>query len=124
MNCIQEFKMYLKEVSAQERKEKLNNELKRILPLIIEKGVEKVILIGSLATGKTHALSDIDIIIVKRTNKRFLERLDEFYKILMPKVAIDILVYSPAEFKKMSKDNLFIQYAIEKGQILYEASKS
>ncbi|MCE5329489.1 nucleotidyltransferase domain-containing protein [bacterium] len=116
--------MSLKEVSAEERKEKLNNELKRILPLIIKKGVEKVILIGSMATGKTHSLSDIDIIIVKKTNKRFLERLDEFYKILMPKVAIDILVYSPSEFKKMSKNNLFIQYVIEKGQILYEASKS
>jgi predicted nucleotidyltransferase len=114
----------LKEVSAEERRAKLESELERILPLIIETGVEKILLIGSLVTGRTHSLSDIDLIIVKKTNKRFLERLDEFYTILMPKVAIDILVYSPAEFKKMSKDNLFVQYAIEKGKILYEATKS
>lgn len=116
--------MSFKEVSSEERREKLNNELKRILPLIIEKGVEKVILIGSLATGKTHSLSDIDIIIIKKTKKRFIDRLDEFYKAIMPKVSLDILVYDPSEFKKMSKNNLFIQYAIEKGQILYETPKS
>lgn len=116
--------MSFKEVSAEERREKLNNELKRILPLIIEKGVEKVILIGSLSTGKTHSLSDIDIIIIKKTKKRFIDRLDEFYKAIMPKVSLDILVYDPSEFKKMSKNNLFIQYAIEKGQILYETPKS
>jgi predicted nucleotidyltransferase len=112
------------EISIDERKEKLNKELDRILPIIIKIGVEKIILIGSMATGKTHSLSDIDIIIVKKTNKRFLERLDEFYTILMPKVAVDILVYNPDEFKKMSKNNLFIQYAIEKGQIIYETPKS
>jgi len=116
--------MSFKEVSSEERREKLDNELKRILPLIIEKGVEKVILIGSLATGKTHSLSDIDIIIIKKTKKRFIDRLDEFYKAIMPKVSLDILVYDPSEFKKMSKNNLFIQYAIEKGQILYETPKS
>ena len=58
-----------KEISAQERREKLNNELNRMLPMIIEIGVEKVILIGSMATGKTHSLSDINLIIIKKTNK-------------------------------------------------------
>ncbi|MCX6383574.1 MAG: nucleotidyltransferase domain-containing protein [Actinobacteria bacterium] len=113
-----------KEISAQERREKLNNELNRMLPMIIEIGVEKVILIGSMATGKTHSLSDINLIIIKKTNKRFIDRLDEFYKILMPKVSIDILVYDPVEFKKMSKSNLFVRHALEKGQILYETPKS
>ncbi|MHB1346262.1 MAG: nucleotidyltransferase domain-containing protein [Candidatus Humimicrobiaceae bacterium] len=111
-------------VSKEERKEKLNKELERILPIIIKLGAQKVILIGSMATGNTHTLSDIDIIIIKKTNKRFIDRLDEFYKAIMPKVSVDILVYNPSEFKKMSKNNLFIQYAIEKGHILYEASKS
>lgn len=116
--------MPLKEISIEERREKLNNELKRMLPLIIESGVQKVILIGSLVSGKTHTLSDIDLIIIKKTNKRFLDRLDEYYRVLMPKIAMDILVYDPAEFKKMSKNNLFIKYVLEKGKILYEAPKS
>jgi len=111
-------------VSTEERKEKLNKELKRIIPIIISMGVEKIILIGSMATGQTNPLSDIDIIIIKKTNKRFIDRLDDFYKTIMPKVSVDILVYNPSEFKKMSKNNLFIQYAIEKGHILYEAPKS
>jgi predicted nucleotidyltransferase len=116
--------MTFTEISTEERKKKLNRELDRILPIIIKMGVGKIILIGSMATGKTHPLSDIDIIIIKKTKKRFIDRLDEFYKAIMPKVSIDILVYNPSEFKKMSKHNLFIQYAIEKGKILYEAPKS
>ena len=110
--------------STEGRREKLDKELKRIIPIIVCMGVEKIILIGSMATGKTHPLSDIDIIIIKKTKKRFIEGLDEFYKEIMPKVSLDILVYTPSEFKKMSKNNLFIQYAIEKGHILYETPKS
>jgi hypothetical protein len=35
---------------------------------------------------------------VKRTDKKFLDRLDEFYSKLNPKVAIDIFVYTLEEF--------------------------
>ncbi|MCX6799999.1 MAG: nucleotidyltransferase domain-containing protein [Candidatus Falkowbacteria bacterium] len=64
---------------------------------------EKIILFGSLAWGKAHKDSDIDLFIIKKTTKRFGARIDEVNllankaKILSPK---DILVFAPAEVKK------------------------
>lgn len=105
---------------AQERKKKLKEELNRLIQKIVELDVEKIILFGSLASDNIHKLSDIDIIIVKKTEKRFLDRLEEFYKHLKPNYGVDILVYSPEEFEEMKDSNQFIKTALESGRIIYE----
>lgn len=49
-----------------------------ILPIIIKKyKPEKIILFGSLATGKVHEWSDIDLAIIKETPLNYFERLLE-----------------------------------------------
>ena len=62
-------------MTAEQRSEILRNELKRIVS-IIKKGYnpEKIILFGSLANGKIHQWSDIDMLIVKDTDKRPVDR--------------------------------------------------
>ena len=72
------------------RKKELENELKRLIPEIIKLDVEKIILFGSLVSGEIHQTSDIDLIVIKKTYKKFLDRLDEFYDRLNPKVAIAV----------------------------------
>ena len=62
---------------AEKRKESLEKELERILPLLINLGAKKVILFGSLSVGKVHRSSDIDLVVVRESNQRFLDRLDE-----------------------------------------------
>ncbi|MGQ9610229.1 MAG: nucleotidyltransferase domain-containing protein [bacterium] len=105
---------------AKERKKKLEEELGRIIPKIIELNVEKVLLIGSLATGEIHPTSDIDLIIIKETDKRFIERLEEFYTQVKPKIATDFFVYTPEEFDEIKKNNQFIKYALKTGKVIYE----
>ena len=105
---------------AEKRRERLKQELDRIIPDIISLGVEKIILFGSLSNDTVHASSDIDLIIVKNTEKRFIDRLDEFYSIINPRVAIDILVYTPEEFEGMKESNQFIRFALKNGKVLYE----
>jgi predicted nucleotidyltransferase len=105
---------------SQKRKQKLEAELQRIILEIIKLGVEKIILFGSLSSGDVHKSSDIDLIIVKKTEKKFLERLEEFYNYLNPQVAVDILVYTPEEFEEMKRNNPFIITALKHGRIIYE----
>jgi len=112
--------MPIKTGLTEERRKRLDEELKRLVPEIIKLDVEKVILFGSLAKGKIHKASDIDLIIVKRTEKRFLDRLDEFYSRLNPRVGVDIFVYTPEEFAEMKDHNPFLKKAIEEGVIIYE----
>jgi predicted nucleotidyltransferase len=97
----------------------LKAELDRILNrLKNDPSVHLVLLFGSLARGDARDHSDIDLIVVKETEKRFLDRLDEFYD--DAREAMDVLVYTPQEFEEM-KERPFVKRALKEGKILYEA---
>jgi predicted nucleotidyltransferase len=105
---------------GKKRKEVLRNELKRILPQIISFGVEKIILFGSLVRDTVHKSSDIDLIVIKKTEKKFLERLEDIYRHLTPQAGIDILMYTPEEFNQMLQGNDFLKSVLKDGRVLYE----
>lgn len=97
----------------------LKAELERIVNrLKSDPSVRLVLLFGSLARGDARDHSDIDLIVVKETEKRFLDRLDEFYD--DAREAMDVLVYTPQEFEEM-KERPFVKMALKEGKILYEA---
>lgn len=76
----------------------LKAELERIVSrLKNDPSVRLVLLFGSLARGDFRDHSDIDLIVVKETEKRFLDRLDEFYD--DAREAMDVLVYTPRSSK-------------------------
>lgn len=81
---------------------------------------EKVILFGSRVSGKTHEWSDVDLVVIKKTNKKFRDRMHEASSSIDHILPVDIIVYTPEEFKRMSKDSWFIkEEVIEKGQVVY-----
>ncbi len=93
-----------------------------IISDLAEFNPEKIILFGSYARGNWDEESDIDIIVVYQTEKKFMDRLEELYmKWNLPK-AVDILAYTPDEFTDMMKDNFFLKQAVEEGIIIYERS--
>lgn len=67
------------------------------LLLISEYEPEKVVVFGSLVGGHIHPGSDIDLLIVKRTSKRPLERIQEVARLIKPRVGIDLFIYTPEE---------------------------
>ena len=100
-------------------REELDEELSRIMKKLKgDNSIKQVLLFGSLARGDLHIGSDIDLIVVKNTGKKFLDRLDEFY--LDASEALDILVYTPEEFEEM-KERPFLKNALKEGRILHEA---
>lgn len=83
---------------------------------------EKVILFGSFASGNTHKWSDIDLVAVKKTDKRFYDRIGEVSALIPHNFPIDILVYTPEEFEQIA-DNYFIKNEVlKKGKVVYERS--
>jgi len=109
---------------SEKRKEVLEKELERIIPLLINLGAEKIILFGSLSAGKVHRSSDIDLLIVRKTNQRFLDRWDELYQAAKPNYGIDLFVYTPEEFEEMSVTNPFLKRVVKEGRLLYEVRAS
>ena len=83
---------------------------------------EKIILFGSITRGDWDEESDVDIIIVYKTDKQFLERLEELYMSWDIPKAVDILAYTPTEFAEMLSNNFFIQDAVKDGEVIYESS--
>ncbi len=82
---------------------------------------EKVILFGSHARGSSDAYSDIDLVVIKKTKKPFLDRIKDVIKIIKPNFSIDILVYTPEEFREMLlSGNPFIEFVAREGKVLYE----
>lgn len=104
-----------------ERRERLERELDRMIRLFPELGVKKAILFGSLVRGDVTEASDIDLILIKDTSKRFVDRLEEALLTLDPRVGLDVLVYTPEEFADLLKAKPFIQKAVREGRVLYEA---
>jgi len=81
---------------------------------------QRIIIFGSIARGDWDEMSDIDVIVVYRTNKSFLDRLRELYLSWDIPKAVDILAYTPEEFEQMFQQNFFIQEALNTGEVLYE----
>ena len=67
-------------------------------------GYERAILFGSAARGDLHEGSDLDVIVVRRTELPFVERPRELLERLPPGLPVDLLVYTPEEFQRLSSD--------------------
>lgn len=108
------------------RKKRLQEELDRILPIIqTHYQPERIILFGSLATDTVGPWSDLDIAIVKKTEKRFLDRLLDVALLVHSRIATDVVVYTPEEFGEMTRDNYFVREEIvEKGKVMYDKKQS
>lgn len=99
----------------------LAQELDRFVPLLVDHyAPEKIILFGSLASGRARLWSDIDLLIVAETGQRFLDRTKEALLLLRPQVGLDILIYTPLEFAALCRERPFFQQEVLTGKVLYE----
>ena len=93
----------------------------RVVDSLMAYGPEKIILFGSAARGDADEFSDIDLIIVKKTETRFIQRQVDATNLVPSDISVDIFVYTPEEFQGMIDDNSpFIERALAEGIILYE----
>nr|QNO52840.1 hypothetical protein KPNLKIIH_00032 [Methanosarcinales archaeon ANME-1 ERB6] len=86
---------------------------------------EKIILFGSYATKTERKNSDIDLLIIKETNKRFVDRVIELVQLIRErfgfKYLVEPLIYTPEEWKSAEEINsAFIRLVSSKGVVLYE----
>jgi predicted nucleotidyltransferase len=119
-------KMELDTVTITQRKEALERELHRIVATLVEKyKPEKIILFGSLATGRIHEWSDVDLLVVKETSTRRVYRRAEALKGIERNVPIDLIILTPEEVRLLCSERaLFIKDVLEKGSVVYEKEKS
>lgn len=81
--------------------------------------VERIVLFGSYAQGRRDLFTDLDILVVMRTDLGFLERTTRLYQMLDLTVDADILCYTPEEFDQL-KDRPFFRRILREEVLLYE----
>ena len=100
-----------------------SNIRKAIVDVAAIVGATKAILFGSFGRGTQTRHSDIDIVLLKETTERFIERPRQILPLLYEKIqgrAIDVLVYTPSEFERMSSSgNKFVRRILREGKIIY-----
>ena len=93
--------------------------------LMAEYAPEKVVLFGSYAYGAPGPDSDIDLLIVKETSDRFIERWITAQRILTGThrmLPVETLVLTPQEIEQhLTIGDQFIAEILQKGKVVYAA---
>lgn len=109
----------MQRVSRQEIERQIAALVDRLRPY----GPQRIVLFGSLARGDYHALSDIDLLIVKDTPVPFVERIGPVIALCAGEgpLPVEPLVYTPAELEQLQAGgNSFVERALAEGVTIYE----
>ena len=97
----------------------------KFLPIFKRYKVQRAIVFGSFARGEPSARSDVDLILVQDTDKRFFERYEGILAELgeaANKFPVDVLIYTPRELETISHRH-FIATALREGKVIYESKQ-
>jgi predicted nucleotidyltransferase len=93
--------------------------------LITEYSPQKVILFGSQIQGVPTHDSDVDLLIIKETSDRFIDRWVAVQQVLTGThrgIPVETLVLTPKEVEqRLAVGDHFIRGILEKGELLYAA---
>lgn len=95
----------------------------RLAPIFQHYHICKAIVFGSFARGEPSPYSDLDLILVQRTAKRFFERYDGLLGDLgraVPERDLEVLIYTPEELERL-KGRRLIATALREGRVIYES---
>ena len=85
----------------------------------------RIILFGSYAYGKPTVDSDVDILVVMRSNGHPVDQSLDIRSRFHPGFPLDLLVYSPDELRRrMAREDFFLREITERGKVLYDARSS
>ena len=88
------------------------NQLKKLKP-------EAIVLFGSTARGEEGKDSDLDILLIRQTNKSFSDRVREVRSMVRTTRPLDIIVITPQEAKDLPKKNSFFSQVLKEGKLIY-----
>lgn len=91
---------------------------------------QKIYIYGSYARGQNKKDSDLDVLIIKNTNKQPRQRLGDVYSLIYSRknlesrafnISIEPIVYTPREFEiRKNINDSFIKELVKDAQLIYE----
>lgn len=101
-------------------------EIERVVKRIVEEYHPiKVILFGSYAYGEPAEDSDVDLLIVKETSERFIDRWVRVRELIADptrRIPVEPIVMTPDELdRRLTGGDQFVREIVTKGKLLYAA---
>jgi len=78
-----------------------------------------LILFGSAARGEMKKDSDVDVLMVKETKKKFHDRITDVHIRLETNIPTDVIVLTPKEVRSISNRSEFVWDIINNGRLVY-----
>jgi predicted nucleotidyltransferase len=102
----------------------LNDLSLQLTPVFKRYGVERAFVFGSVARGEETRRSDIDLIVIQETDKRFLDRYEGILADIHTIVrrGVDMLIYTPKEFEELPR-TAFVRRMINDSKVIYERER-
>lgn len=96
----------------------------KLMPIFERHGVERAFVFGSVARGEHTRRSDVDLIVIQETGKRFLDRyegiLADIHSAIGPiRRSVDLLIYTPSEFAELPR-SAFVRRMLNESKVIYE----
>lgn len=106
-----------------ERKQKAR--IREIVDALRPYQAERIYLFGSWARGEEDELSDLDMVVIKRTASPFFDRMREVLQLIPAGMgSVDVLVCTPEEFAEMQAEgNAFAEMIAEEARLIYDRQK-
>jgi predicted nucleotidyltransferase len=111
----------MEEDKRKKYQELLKESLERVVKVLSARA-ERISIFGSYPKKDADLFTDLDLLIIMKTDKPFLERLKEIYSLLALPVDADILWYTPEEFERM-RNRGFFQSILREEIVLYERGR-
>ena len=91
-------------------------------PVFRKNKVKKAVLFGSFSRKSQTRRSDLDLIIITETDKRFFDRYEQFDNIheIIKDRAVDMLIYTAGELSNIAH-RPFIKKILSEGEVIYES---
>lgn len=99
----------------------LPREVRQVVRDLLPYDPERVILSASLARGDSDDYSDIDIIVVKQMETRFVQRLVDAGRFISLPRHVDMFAHTPEELSAMEEERKpFIESSLRDGIVVYK----
>ncbi len=95
------------------------NQVNDIIQQLKKRNPEAIVLFGSHAWGTPHKDSDVDVLLVEKTDKSFSDRVRDVHRMLRGSIPVDVIVLNPEEAKKVVLTSSFYQNIFSEGKVVY-----
>lgn len=105
--------------------EELDQIIARLEAIFERHRVRRAILFGSFARGEPSRRSDVDLLVIQQSNKRWLDRYQGILREVTEAVRgrdVEMLIYTPEELEAMSETHL-VAAALREGKTIYESDQ-